>query len=294
MRPSLRQLEYLVALAESRHFRRAAEASFVTQPALSSQIQELEKLLGTRLFERDRRKVLPTPAGTALAKRAKGILAQVDELVETARGHADPLAGPLRLGVIPTVAPYLLPRVLPRVRRELPLLRLYLREEQTAVLLQLLREGQLELLVLALPCDERDFESLPLFEDPFLLAVPKHHRLAAKKLVREQDLEGEEVLLLEDGHCLRDQALELCRKAGLREHGDFRASSLGTLLQMVASGIGVTFLPSIAATPEALDAGGIVARPFEKPAPRRTIGMVWRASSPRKEGYRRLAELMRA
>lgn len=200
MRPTLRQLEYLVALAETLSFRRAAEATHVSQPGLSAQIRELETLLGVRLFERSRRRVLATAAGEAASGRARRILARVDDLADAARRHRSPLCGDLRLGVIPTVAPYLLPRALPAVRRRHPDLRLLLAEDQTPRLVERLASGRLDVLLLALETDLRASETRPLFRDPFLLAVPSDHRLAARKRVREADLADESVLLLEDGH----------------------------------------------------------------------------------------------
>ncbi len=200
MRPTLRQLEYLVALADTLSFRRAAEASFVSQPGLSAQIKELEKTLGVSLFERNRRTVLETPAGKEASRRAREVLAAVDDLVDAASLHRAPLAGDLRLGVIPTVAPYLLPRALPMVRKKHPDLRLLIAEDQTPRLVARLAAGELDVLLLALEADLGDSETLPIFRDPFVLAVPTGHPLAARKRAREDDLTGETVLLLEDGH----------------------------------------------------------------------------------------------
>ncbi len=289
-RPSVRQLEYLVAVSESLHFRRAAEAQGVTQPALSAQIQALEELLGVQLFERTRRKVLPTAVGRAVATRARIVLQAIDALVETARADTAPLAGPLRLGVIPTIAPYLLPRVLPGLRTEFPQMVLFLREEFTDLLLARLSSGELDVALLALPVDVAELGSLPLFNDDFRLAVPANHRLAKKKRVSERDLDGEEILLLEDGHCLRTQALAVCSRAGAREATRVRATSLGTLAQMVAGGLGVTLLPQIAAAVEGRSAQGIVLLPFEDPPPTRQVGLVWRRASARGAEFTRLGE----
>lgn len=199
-RPTLRQLEYLISLAETLSFRRAAEATFVSQPGLSAQVQELERILGVRLFERSRRQVLATPAGEEAARRARDVLTRVDDLIDAARLHRTPLAGPLRLGVIPTVAPYLLPRALPAVRRRHPDLRLLLAEDQTPRLVERLDQGRLDVLLLALEADLGDSHTLELFRDPFVVAVPRGHRLAGRKRIRETDLQDEQVLLLEDGH----------------------------------------------------------------------------------------------
>lgn len=199
-RPTVRQLEYLVALAEQLNFRRAAEACFVTQPTLSAQIQELEAALGTRLFERDKRRVLPTAAGKALATRATAVLRAIDDLLDTARVLEEPLAGPLRLGVIPTIAPYLLPGVLARLRTRFPRLQLFVREDPTERLLELLSRGELDVLLLAREARLGDVALLDLFRDPFLLAAPAGHRLARRSRVRESDLIAERLILLEDGH----------------------------------------------------------------------------------------------
>jgi LysR family hydrogen peroxide-inducible transcriptional activator len=290
MRPTLRQLEYLVALADTLNFRQAAQKSFVTQPGLSTQIRQLETSLGVQLFERDKRRVIPTVAGTEAARRARTILEQVDQLADAARGHAAPLSGTLRLGVIPTVAPYLLPAALPAVRRRFKGLRLVLREDRTARLLAALAEGRLDLLLLALEADLGAAETRPLFKDPFVVAVPPEHPLAKKKSVREEDLEDADVLLLDDGHCLRDQALGLCKAARAREVVDFRASSLGTLVQMVQNGLGVTLLPAMAVPVETRAERRLTVRPFQKPPPARTIGLAWRHTSTRADEFELLAE----
>lgn len=292
VRPSIRQLTYAIAVSEALNFRRAADACHVSQPALSAQIQELEKKLGTRLFERDRRRVLVTEAGRRMIDRARAILTQVDELVAAAEIQTKPLTGLLRMGVIPTIAPFLLPRALPRVRELYPELRLLLVEDQTASLIRRLSQGELDLLLLALEANLGEAETLPLFRDVFLLATPVQHPLSARKSVRERDLAGEQVLLLEDGHCLRDQALSICKTAGADEVGDFRASSLNTLTQMVAHGIGVTLLPAMA-----FEAGetspNLTALPFSRPQPYRTIGLAWRKTSPRKPEFRLLASVFK-
>ena len=289
MRPTLRQLEYVVAIADHGSFSRAARACHVTQSGLSAQVAQVESLLELQLFERSRRKVLVTPAGEALVRRARDLLRDVDELVETARAYTRPLSGTLRLGAIPTVAPYLLPRVLPRLRRAYPQLALQLREDTTRALLSRLSAGSLDVLLLALEAPLGDVESLPLFRDEFVLAAPTGHRLARRRRVRESDLDSEDVLLLEDGHCLREQALSVCQSAGAREHSDFRASSLGTLVQMVAGGAGVTLLPRLAQAVETRHADLAIV-PFARPAPHRTIGLAWRRSSPRAAEYRELGE----
>ncbi|MEM7263498.1 MAG: LysR substrate-binding domain-containing protein, partial [Planctomycetota bacterium] len=235
--PSVRQLECLIAVAETLHFRRAAEACYITQPALSAQIQQLENLVGVRLFERDRRRVLPTAAGAAMAEKAREVLSNLRDLTESAAAFKEPMSGTLKLGVIPTVAPYILPRALKEVRRLYPGLRLLLKEEQTDRLLQMNNEGALDVLLLALEADLGEVETLPLFRDKFLVAVSPGHRLGKRKRLNERDLADEDVLLLEDGHCLRNQTLSVCSSAGACELGDLRASSLGTLVQMVSGGV---------------------------------------------------------
>jgi len=292
--PTVRQLECLAAVARTLNFRRAAEACFITQPALSAQIQQLEALLGTRLFERDRRKVLPTAAGEALAGKARGILAELHDFAEAASGFREPLTGTFKLGVIPTVAPYVLPGALAEVGRRYPDLRLLLREDQTARLLERLGEGSLDVALVALEANLGDVETFPLFNDPFVLAVPIGHHLAHRKRVSEKDLHAEEILLLDDGHCLRDQALSLCTNAGASELGDFRASSLTTLVQMVAGGVGVTLLPEVSLRVEAGPNRRLILIPFRSDGPSRTIGLVWRRSSMREREFVLLGEAIRS
>ncbi len=295
MTPTLRQLEYLVALARTLNFREAAEACHVSQPALSAQIQQLEQLLGVQLFERDKRSVRITPAGEALTIRARVVLAGVDDLVGAARAFLEPLVGTLRLGVIPTVAPYLLPAALPAIRAEYPGLRLLLREDQTEHLLERLSSGDLDLLLLALEADLGEVHTEALFSDPFVLATPIDHGLArADGPVAVDALGDEGILLLEDGHCLRDQALSVCDGAGARELVEFRASSLNTLVQMVAAGEGITLLPSLAVRLETREGRGLATRAFDAPCPARTIGLAWRPGSPRADEFRLLGAHLRA
>ena len=286
--PTLRQLEYVVAVADEKSFGAAASRCHVSQPGLSLQVAEVERLLGVRLFERDRRGVLVTPAGEEVVARARALIESAREIVEIARHRARPLVGRLRLGVIPTIAPYLLPPSLPHVRRDYPELRLTLREEKTEVLVASIEKGTLDVALLALDVGTDRLDSELLFEDEFVLAVPAAHRLAKKKQVVESDLEGERVLMLEDGHCLRDQALAVCSRAGADENADLRATSLATLVPMVAGGDGVTLLPEIAVRQVAARGSGIEVRPFRRPAPRRKIGLVWRRGSSRADEMRLL------
>jgi len=291
-RPTLRQLEYLVAVAEKLNFRVAAERCHVSQPALSEQIRLLEEQLGVRLLERDSQRVALTAAGRQVLERARSVLGDVDGLVDAALGQGGPLCGPLALGAIPTVAPYVLPGLLAAARRAHPKLRLVLREARTATLVEELRAGRLDAAVLALPVDVPGLTAVPLADDAFLLAVPRGHRLAGKGPARLADLRREEVMLLEEGHCLRDQALAICAEAGARETEDVRATSLHTLLRLVAAGLGVTLLPALArdeATGERVQL-----RAFRDPAPGRTLGLVWRTSSARAGDFLLLAETLRA
>ncbi len=291
MTTTLRQLEYVAAIDACGSFGGAAEACHVTQPGLSAQVRQLEDHLGLPLFERGRGPTFTTAAGAEIVGRAREILRAVNELEDAALALCRPLTGRLRLGVIPTVAPYLLPSALPAVRRAHPALRVELQEAQTADLVEGLERGQLDLLLLALEAPLGDLETHALFPDPFVLALPRGHRLASRKRAHESDLDGESVLLLDDGHCLRDQALAVCARAGASELGDFRATSLTTLVHMVAGGLGVTLLPNLAlrggATRGMRD---LVTLPFAKPAPQRTVGFAWRSSSARGDEYRVLAE----
>ncbi len=290
-RPTLRQLEYLVAVAETLSFRAAAARCHVSQPALSEQIRLLEEQLGVRLLERDSQRVALTAAGSQVLERARAVLDDVEGLVDAALGQGGPLAGPLSLGLIPTVAPYVLPGLLAAARRAHPRLRLVLREARTATLLEELRAGHLDAGLLALPVTVPGLASVPVGEDPFLLAVPRGHKLAAKGPARLADLRREEVLLLEDGHCLRDQALALCGEAGAQETEDVRATSLHTLVRLVAAGLGITLLPALAR--DEAEGERVVLRPFRDPPPGRTLGLAWRASSSRAGDFLLLADTLR-
>lgn len=289
---TLRQLQYALAVAETLSFRRAAERCHVAQPSLSAQVAGLEEALGVRLFERNRRRVLVTPAGEALLERARGVAASADGLLEAARGAGDPLAGTLRLGVIPTVSPYLLPAASPAIRADFPRLRLEWLEEKTSVLISRLRSGALDGALLALEAELGEVEQEVVAVDPFLLAAPFGHPLAAGPgPARVPDLRGADVLLLDEGHCLRAQALEVCSRARARER-EFRATSLPTLVQMVASGAGVTLLPLLSVPTEA-GRGELVLREFAGPAPHRTLALVWRPGAPVGPALRRLAATLR-
>ncbi len=291
-RPTLRQLEYFVALAERLSFRKAAEACHVSQPALSAQIAQLEGLLGVQLFERGHGGVTATRAATALLAEARQILAATERLGDLAASFGAPLSGPLRMGVIPTVGPYLLPKVLPAVYRAFPDLRLFLREEMTGNLVEQLAEGKLDVLLLAIDVELPGLTTLPLFFDPFLLAVSVTDELAGGECADVADLEGRSLLLLDEGHCLREQTLPLCEESGGSELSGFRASSLGTITQMVASGLGITLLPELALERELAAVPGLRALSFGADGPCRQVGLAWRAQSTRADEFRELAEVM--
>jgi LysR family transcriptional regulator, hydrogen peroxide-inducible genes activator len=289
---TLRQLRYFVALAETQHFGRAALRCHVTQPALSMQIKELEEALGVPLIERARHGALLTPAGIDAARRARAVLQAVRDLRDVARRQAAVLSGPLKVGVIPTIGPYLLPSVLPRVHATFAQLQLSLRESPTQILVKELLAGSLDLLILALPLDDPAIEELPLFEDVFALALPASHPLGTRGSVAETDLKGERLLLLEEGHCLRDQALAVGQAGGASELGDFRASSLATVVQMVANGYGCTILPELAVAVEVGDRQKLHVVPFRQPAPVRIVGLAWRRTSPRRAEFVAFGELV--
>jgi LysR family hydrogen peroxide-inducible transcriptional activator len=290
---NLRDLQYLVALADHQHFGRAAAASFVSQPTLSTQVKKLEDELGVALVERAPRRVMLTPIGREIAERARRILGDVAELKETARRTRDPEAGTVRLGLFPTLGPYLLPHVIPRLRERFPRLELLLVEEKTAVILRQLREGRLDAGVLALPLHDDQLHVEFLFDEPFLLAVPGGHPLAGRESVAIGDLAHESLLLLEDGHCLRDQALDVCGLAGAGEKTGFRATSLETLRQMVAANVGITLLPSLSVQPPVPRSDNIRLLRFSGRAPHRQIAMVWRKSSAMDGFLHKLAALFR-
>lgn len=279
--PTLRQLRYLVAVAKHRHFGRAAADCLVTQSTLSAGIRELETLLGVTLIGRSRRRVTLTPLGEDIGVRARALLRAAEELVDAAQAGGQPLSGLLRLGVIPTIAPYLLPRALPKVRDAFPNLRLYLREEQTARALELLSRARLDAALIALPYDLRGLQSMILGEDRLLVACPAGHRFAKQARVSPDELKGERLLLLEDGHCLRDHALTACRLHSSRANEEFQATSMGTLVQMVASGLGITLLPKMAVEVEANREPGVAVVPLAGNSSARRIALCWLSGSAR-------------
>ncbi|WP_312767811.1 LysR substrate-binding domain-containing protein [Pseudoxanthomonas mexicana] len=276
---NLRDLKYLVALADHKHFGRAAAACYVSQPTLSTQIKKLEDELGVPLVERAPRKVMLTPAGRDAAERARRIVAEVEQMKEAARRSQDPEAGTVRLGMFPTLGPYLLPHVVPRIRARFPHLELLLVEEKSDVLLSRLREGKLDAGLLALPVADDQLHTEFLFEEPFVLAVPESHPLAQRGSLTLAELSHQQLLLLEDGHCLREQALDVCRLSGANEKSEFRATSLETLRQMVAADVGITLLPTLAVKPPVARSPNIHLLGFSDSHPSRRIAMVWRKSS---------------
>lgn len=288
---SLHKLRYAVAVADTLGFRKAAERCHVSQPSLSAQVRELEETLGVALFERDRRRVLLTASGAELLVRARRVLAEADELLAAATRFGDPLAGTLRLGVIPTIAPYLLPEAMPAVGARFPRLTLLFREDKTQALLEGLAAGELDAAILALEAEIGDLAHAPIASDPFVLALPRGHALARKRRVCTADLDGATVLLFDDGHCFRRQALEVCGGARAKE-SSFRATSLATLAQMVSSGAGITLLPALAVPLENRSAQ-LVIRPFTDPPPVRTVALAWRPSSPMGGALRKLAAGLR-
>jgi len=292
--PSFQQLRFLAAISEERHFGRAAEACAVTQSTLSAGIQELEERLGVTLVERNRRHFLLTPLGEEVVARARRLLSDAEALVEVAQGGREPLSGPLRLGVIPTIGPYLVPPLMPLLGRDFPKLQLYLREEQTAALLRKLASGQLDLALLALPYEVGDMDVMELGEDPLLVALPPKHALAGRRHIEGDALAGENLLLMEDGHCLRSHALEACRLAGPDRNEVFQGTSLRTVVQMAAGGLGVTLVPQLALATEMPVDGGLVARPLAADAPSRRIALAWRPTSPRKAEFRRFGDCVKS
>jgi LysR family transcriptional regulator, hydrogen peroxide-inducible genes activator len=277
----LKDLRYLVAVADCRHFGRAAERCCVSQPTLSAQVKKLEEYLGVQLIERQPNNVSLTAAGEQIVSRARRILEASDEVVTLARSHRDPLAGRLRLALLPTIGPYLLPRVSQALRKGVPRLELQLYEYQTAQMLEKLQGGEIDVGILALPVDMEGLAARELYVEPFIVALPDQHKLARRESLRTDDLSDETLLLLEDGHCLRDQALEVCSRVAVREKQDFRATSLETLRQMVATGAGVTLLPEMASRGAYGNAKGVTIRPFARPAPVRHVGAVWRKTTAR-------------
>jgi len=288
----MKQLEYLAALADTRHFGRASERCHVTQSTLSAGIRDLESVLGTAVAERSNRRVLITRVGTQIAERAKALLRDAEEVMEIARAGHSPMTGEMRLGVIPTIGPFYLPRVLPALRERFPELTLYLREEQTAPLLARLEDGELDVALIALPYDVGDLTTEVILEDEFLFACDRAHGLAGAREVSLDALAGERLLLLEEGHCLRGHALDACRLGDRRARAQFEASSLHTLVQMVAAGIGVTLVPRLAVDARIALGADISLSRLAAPASRQ-IGLAWRRTSLRAKEVQMFASVLR-
>ncbi len=295
MLPTLRQLQYLKLLAEHGSFSRAAEQAHVTQPTLSAGIQELERTLGAPVVDRARSGVILTAVGAESVRRAEDVLARAEDLVQAARTAGQPLSGRFRLGVIPTVAPFMLPKVLPILRERFPRLRLYLREDLTSRLSIALKSGALDAAVIALPYDCAGLQTAWVYDDELLAATPAGHPLAAFATIAPEALEREDLILLEDGHCLREHALAACSldRPQTQEGGDFAATSLHTLVQMVGSGLGVSLLPAMAVEAGLAEQAAVTVRPLVAEAPRREIVVAWRAGSSREPEARLLAETLR-
>jgi LysR family hydrogen peroxide-inducible transcriptional activator len=292
--PTLKQLQYLVALRTHGHFGRAAEACFVTQSTLSAGIKELESLIGVMLVERTRRLVRFTPLGVRVAQKAERILREAEDLADMVRASGKPLAGELRMGVIPTIAPFLLPGLLPRLRGQWPDLKLYLREETSQAACDALHRGQLDCVLLALPYACGEVEKAELFEDCFLVAFPPGAAEDLPETVTADAIDETRLLLLEDGHCLKDHALSACNRPELRAGAAILGTSLHTLVQMVDNGLGTTLIPEMAVTAGILEGTRIVARRLDADHPSRRIALVWRKGSPRETEFRMLADALKA
>ena len=290
--PTIKQLQYLVALREHGHFGRAADACYVTQSTLSAGLRELETLLGVTLVERTRRVVRFTALGEKISDKAVRVLREAEELAEVARAEGQPLHGELRMGVIPTIAPFLLPAMLPRLRREWPSLKLYLREETSQAACEALHRGQLDCVLLALPYGCGDVDCAPLFDDPLFVAFPRGEAPGGAT-IDVAAIDENRMLLLEDGHCLKDHALSACNRPDLRAHATMMGTSLHTLVQMVDNGLGVTFIPSMAIEAGILDGTQVDAKPLSSTHGYRRIALIWRRSSPRESEFQLLAAALR-
>jgi len=289
--PTLKQLRYLVALHRTNHFGKAADACHVTQSTLSAGLQELENLLGTQLVERTKRSVMFTALGEEIVRRAQSILNDVDDLTDLATSARDPLKGIVRMGVIPTIAPFLLPKIMPAISKKLPDLELHLREDKSAELCNLVRTGELDLVLYALPYACGDVVELPLFHDPFMVAFPPGE--APNGGIKSTELDEKRLMLLEEGHCLRDHALEACQLLGRGARREMAGTSLNTILQMVAAGHGITLLPGMAVEAGLTEGTGVEVLPFADIVPTRTIGLIWRKTNPRASTFEALGKVIK-
>ncbi|MGW8246956.1 MAG: LysR substrate-binding domain-containing protein [Acidiferrobacterales bacterium] len=293
---NLRDLKYIVAVAETRHFGKAAERCFVSQPTLSGQIKKLEEELGVAIFERTNRSVEITPVGESIVRHARDIIEQVEVIEQLAQAHQDPLAGPLRIGAIPTLSPYLMPLVLLPLKKQHPQIRLILSEELTDTLIERLQNHEIDAALLATPVDETELESLPLFDEPFWIAYPRKHTFYTREKITRRDLDQENLLLLAEGHCLAKQAMDVChikQRESQGEMADLRASSLETLIQLVSAGFGVTLVPALAMRGSWTTGAGVVAQPLDWPDASRRVSLVFRHSYPRRKALAALAKIIR-
>lgn len=294
---NLRDLKYIIAVAESHHFGRAAERCFVSQPTLSGQIKKLEQELGVAIFERTNRSVEITPVGEAILVHARQMMEQADVIQQLARAHQDPLAGPLRIGAIPTLSPYLLPLILRPLQKQHPQMKLVLSEELTDTLLQRLRQHEIDAALLATPVEEPDMDALPLFDEPFWVAFPRKHPFYTKDKITLREVEQENLLLLAEGHCLAQQAMDLCHMKQRQTRGDMadlRATSLETLIQLVGAGFGVTLVPALAMRGSWTSGSGVVAQPLTSAKASRRVALVFRHSFPRPVALQALAAVIDA
>jgi LysR family hydrogen peroxide-inducible transcriptional activator len=292
---NLRDLKYLIAVAETHHFGRAAERCFVSQPTLSGQIKKLEEELKVTIFERTKRSVEITPLGDAIVAQARQVLEQADVLQQLAASHQDPLVGQLRIGAIPTLSPYLMPLVLKPLRKHYPQIKLVLSEELTDTLLTRLGNHEIDAALIATPADNPDFESIALFDEPFWLVHPRNHPLSEKKIIEQSDLDNADLLLLAEGHCLAEQAMDVCHIQQRDEQGDFadlKAASLETLLQMVAAGFGSTLLPALALNSIYAKDKDIQVRQLQLPDTFRRVSLVFRRTFPRRQALESFAEVV--
>ena len=290
--PTLKQLQYLVALRDAGHFGRAAESCHVTQSTLSAGLRELETLIGITLVERTRRVVRFTPLGERIVDKARRVLREADELGEMARAAGQPLSGEMRMSVIPTVAPFMLPRIMPRLRTDYPALKLYLREEASAAACEGLHHGRTDCVLLALPYACGEVEVAPLFEDRLMLAYPRGEIEPPVRGIRPSEIDETRLLLLEDGHCLKDHALAACNRPEIRAEATMLGTSLHTIVQMVDNGLGMTMLPEMAVTAGILEGTNVVAAPLAAENAARRIALVWRRGSPRERDFRLLAGVL--
>jgi LysR family transcriptional regulator, hydrogen peroxide-inducible genes activator len=291
---NIRDLEYLIAVDEERHFHRAAERCFVSQPTLSGQLKKMEQELGVLLIERNNRQVSITEAGQVVLKHARTVLAEISAIKEAANYFQDPMVGDIKVGIIPTIAPYLLPIIMTQLNKHFPKLKIWLYEYQTHVLLDKLQKAELDFLILALPIEKHDFVELDIFREPFRLAVNKSQKLAKKKKINLGDIAQQELLLLEEGHCLRGHILDVCMLAGVQEQGQYHATSLETLRHMVGEGMGMTLIPELAVPAKTTKSDEVRYIEFSDPKPNRRIGMLYRKNSYREETFNNINEFIKS